>query len=325
MRVAVESYGITDVGQKREKNEDQFLMAELHGSMQVHQTSVAIEDCSTIFGETQGHLLLVADGVGGHAAGERASALTISTVAAYALSSLQWVTSCEECDDISDQLKRIAANCQQRLITSAREHPNERGMATTITLGIVIWPKLYVMHIGDSRCYVLRDGELMRLTRDHTLGQLYAEFAEEKRSEKKAASRGASHVLWNVVSSDGEAPPVPDIVTKELRTGDQIVLCTDGLTGHIADVEIAKIVADSASVNEACDKLVTEANSRGGSDNITVVLSRVSPTDRNDDAAMVETRVPLESVIGTSEPKVNLSDTDEFIPAELNNLTEGRR
>ena len=314
MKIYVECFGATDVGQRRETNEDQYLIAELNGSMKIHHTSVPIDDCSTVFGCSQGHLFLVADGVGGHAAGERASALAISAVSAYALNGLQWLAHAENAEeDISDQLQQIAHECQKRLIQSARQHPNEQGMATTLTLAIVMWPNLYVMHIGDSRCYLIRDGELEQLTRDHTLGQLYADCSDDP-----ATAERANHVLWNVVSTDGETTPVADVIQRKLTAGDQLLLCTDGLSDLVETSEFTHIMVGNTA-QEACKRLVALANSRGGKDNITVVTSRFkSVAQETKEAAMVEIRVPLEEMIATSEEQADLADTDEFVVAELN-------
>ena len=307
MNIKVEAFGATHVGQRRDKNEDQFFIGELNGSMKVHHTSIAIEDCSTVFGQSQGHLFLVADGLGGHAAGERASALAISAVSSYALNRLHWLVQSDSDDEQAEKLQAIAAECQKRLIESARRHPNERGMATTLTLAIVIWPKLYVIHIGDSRCYLYRDGKLAQLTRDHTLGQLCSEFTDSLDGEL------AKHALWNVVSSEGEGTPIADIVQIKLMPEDQLLLCTDGLYNHLNDNELGSRLDDSGSAQEVCDRFVLLANERGGHDNITVIVSRFTHCEQmNDIKAMVETRVPLEEVLEASEVPRASDDTDEY-------------
>jgi len=232
MDITVDAYGATDVGKRRDKNEDQFFIGEVSNSMKVQLTSIAIDDCATVFGRPQGHLFLVADGLGGHAAGERASALAIAAVTSYALNELQWLSECDRHEEQTEKLQAIAKECQTRLADSARQHPDERGMATTLTLAIVVWPKLYVIHIGDSRCYLLRGKRLERLTRDHTMGQLYSEVKDLPFGEK------ASHVLWNVVSSDSHAAPIADIVNVDLVAGDQLLLCTDGLFQHLEDAKL---------------------------------------------------------------------------------------
>lgn len=307
MKVKVNAFGVTDIGRRRERNEDQFLIGELSGSMAIHHTSIAIQHRSTVFGESQGHLFLVADGLGGHAAGERASSLAIAAVSSYALNGLQWLVQNDSDEDQTSKLQAIGAECQKRLIESARQHPNERGMATTLTLAIVIWPKLYIIHIGDSRCYLFRRGELKQLTRDHTLGQLYSERAD------LPADGGANHALWNVVSSQGEASPIADVVQAELTTEDQLMLCTDGLYNHVDDREMAEGLTNDRSPQDTCEHFVALANERGGHDNITVVVSRFARCEpSHDSTAMVETRVPFEEVINTSQPLRDPHDTDEF-------------
>ena len=311
MEINIDAYGLTDIGKRREKNEDQFFIAEFNGSMKVHHTSVPIENCSTIFGRSQGHLLLVADGLGGHVAGDRASSLAISAVSAYALNSLQWLVQSSNDADVSTQLQSIAAECQQRLCDSAREHPKECGMATTLTVAIILWPRLYVMHIGDSRCYLVRDGKPKQLTRDHTIGQLYSESGSDI-----GLGKGSNHALWNVVSSEGNAAPIADVIEIELNVADQVLLCTDGLYNHVDDATIGDVLSTAANPTDACEQLVALANDDGGKDNITVVLSRFTAVESpQGDAVMVETRIPLERVIEHSEPQPSPHDTDEFVLA----------
>lgn len=308
MKVNLECFGATDIGKCRSNNEDQFFIGELSGSMKVHHTSVPIGNQATVFGESQGHLLLVADGVGGHAAGERASALAVSAVAAFALQRLQWANQGDR--DITEQLQELARDCQAKLVRSAREHSHERGMATTLTIALVCWPRLFVMHIGDSRAYLLRDNKLQQLTRDHTISQLFEGNHDDVSS---GIDRPGSHALWNVVSSESDASPVADIVQLDCQLGDQLLLCTDGLYNHVGDAELCETMLASESANECCQRLISRANDRGGKDNITVVHGRlVVQSFDADPAAMLETRVPLDEVFEAKDHGRNLDDTDEF-------------
>ena len=173
----IDAAGLTDVGRKREVNQDQFLIADLSKSMHVEQTSIDIADASTMFGGSQGKLLLVADGMGGHAGGETASAVAISSIATYVLNSLQWYfrLNHDNEEDFTDDLKAAVQYSNEAIKQTGRQSSTNYGMGTTATLAYVIWPRLYVMHVGDSRCYLIRDDKIECTTHDHTMAAALAE------------------------------------------------------------------------------------------------------------------------------------------------------
>src|SRR5262249_35591209 len=158
----------TDRGRVRESNEDQFLIANLTKSMLVHQTSLGLDEQTHLFGTSMGRLLLVADGMGGHAAGKRASALAVDSLTAYVLNTMHWFFRLRQDDEeqFLDDLKHALAYCQERVRAEGERVPGRRGMGTTLTMAYLIWPRLYVVHAGDSRCYLLRKGRLRQITRD---------------------------------------------------------------------------------------------------------------------------------------------------------------
>ena len=164
------------------------MIADLNKSMNVDQKSLASDHKTRLYGASQGKLLLVADGMGGHMAGERASQLVVDSIVNYVLDSLQWFfrlgTAVDE--DFCEQFKNAVRHYQAVLQAEAKLIPQRRGMGTTLTLAYVIWPRMYVAHAGDSRCYVMRDGKLKQITRDHTLSQLYRESQEAE--ERVAAA-----------------------------------------------------------------------------------------------------------------------------------------
>ena len=197
----IDCYGLTDPGRVRESNEDQFLIAELGKSMLVRQTTLALEHQTRLFGSIQGHLLLVADGLGGHAAGKRASSIATGAVAHYVLNTMPWFFRLDEkyVDDLEMELKSAMERCQALIHDDAEESLDRLGMGTTLTLAYVLWPRLYVVHVGDTRCYLLRMGELRRVTRDHTVAQQLAE--ESSIAAREVESSKWSHVLWNAKQS----------------------------------------------------------------------------------------------------------------------------
>ena len=150
----MDCFGLTDVGKVRDVNEDQFLIADLNKSMLVHQTSLSHDDHTRLFGGSQGQLLLVADGMGGHAAGKQASTLAVQTLSHYVLNAMRWLFQLDEPNeaDLEDEFKTGQA-CQRRLEAEADAMPEKHGMGTTLTMAYVLWPRLYVVHVGDSRCY----------------------------------------------------------------------------------------------------------------------------------------------------------------------------
>jgi len=146
-------------------------------------------------------------------------------------------------------------------------------MATTLTMAHVVWPRAYVVHVGDSRCYHLRASSIRQVTKDQTVAQRLVDAGAL--GVEAAKTDPMSHVLTQAVGSS-EAVLVPEIVTIDLERGDAIVLCTDGLTKHVSDEDIARHAASASSAREACEVLVQDALDAGGTDNVTVTIGRFS-------------------------------------------------
>jgi protein phosphatase len=163
-------------------------------------------------------------------------------------------------------------------------------MGTTLTLAYLLWPRLYVVHAGDSRCYLLRNARLHQITRDHTVAQrlvdqgiLPAEEAEESRW---------SHVLWNCIGG-GAQEMKPDVYKATLRLGDTLLLCTDGLSRCVPEKQIQQILESDRPAEETCKRLIATANAEGGPDNITVVVARFRETGAAVQKARQEEAVPV--------------------------------
>ncbi|HVA46892.1 MAG TPA: protein phosphatase 2C domain-containing protein [Pirellulales bacterium] len=277
----IDCFGMTDRGIVRDMNEDQFLVADLRKSLQVHHTSLPAADPAYLTGGTHGQLLLVADGLGGHASGERASTLAVDCLAHFAVNAMHWCARLDDCDDeqVFAEWQQALRQCDQQVHAEGESRPERRGMGTTLTLAYVAWPNAYVMHAGDSRCYLLRDGQLQQVTTDHTLAQ---KFVEAGMIPAEQASRSRfSHVLWNAIggSSDsvkGEAHKL------ELALGDVLLLCTDGLTKELDDGRITEILSGPEPAADLCRRLVGGANNAGGDDNCTVVVAKfIAGSDGN--------------------------------------------
>lgn len=270
-RLRLRSYGSTDRGRVRPSNQDQFLIAELTKALRVQQSSLPQEKMH--YGEEQAHLFLVADGMGGHAGGERASALAIDTIEGFMLNSLKWFFHLKsgEADKVLGEFQTALAQADDRLFREAARHPELQGMGTTLTLAYSLGVDLFVAHVGDSRCYLFRDGTLHRITRDHTLvGEMVRRGVLEP---EQAAHHKLRHVITNAVG--GPNPGVHVEVHKlQVQARDLLLLCSDGLTGMLSDDDITGILRSEADPAELCRHLTQQANERGGKDNITVIVTR---------------------------------------------------
>ena len=273
----MDCFGVTDVGRSRPTNEDQFMIADLNKSLAVHQTSLNVDDHSRLFGSSQGKLLVVADGMGGHAAGARASALAVDTLTTYVLNTLSWLSRLDEQseDDFTDDLRDALQRCQQAITSEAEAQPQRAGMGTTLTMAYVIWPRLYAVHAGDSRCYLLHGTKLKQITRDHSMAQLQRGNTEDPTTNESPENEEGpeSHVLWNALGGTEEELTV-DVNRTRLAIGDSLLLCTDGLTRHVSRDRIAELLGTDATAEQVTRQLVEEANADGGSDNITAVVAR---------------------------------------------------
>jgi protein phosphatase len=177
----------------------------------------------------------------------------------------------KEEDKVLAEFHSALGQANARVLTEAAQHPNLRGMGTTLTLAYSLNDALFVAHVGDSRCYLCRQRILYRLTRDHTLvqdmvrvGALRAEDADQHRLR---------HVITNVVGGDSAEVKV-EVHKVQLKADDAVLLCSDGLTDMLADEEIARILQAEVDPERACRRLLGRANEEGGKDNITVMLAR---------------------------------------------------
>lgn len=273
MAIHMDCHGMTDIGKVREVNEDQFLIADLRKSLQLFQTSLAVDDQSRLFGGSQGKLLLVADGMGGAASGERASTLVVDSVVAHILNTLQWFFRLEEHreEDFVEDLAAALKRSEENLSAEAEAIPQRRGMGTTLTMAYIVWPRLYIVHAGDSRCYLFHKRRLQQITTDHSYAREFVDAGVLK-PEEVERSRW-SHVLWNVIGGKGDDVR-PEVHKAGLSAGDSLLLCSDGLTKHVSDDKIAELLDGDLSAAETCRRLVDAANGDGGSDNITIVAAR---------------------------------------------------
>lgn len=269
----VESFGQTDVGRVQTTNQDQFLIATLAHAFRVTQASTARE--GVMFADDQGHLFMVADGMGGAAGGAQASAIAVGAVEGFLVSALGWLCALgtDEQARVVAQLRAALAQANVRLLEEAELHPELAGMGTTLTMAYSFGSDLFVAHAGDSRCYLLRGGALHQVTKDHTVVQRLVDRGLI--GEETAKHHGYRHVVENVLG--GGVPGLRvDVHRADLAAGDVLLLCSDGLTEMITNEGIATILGQAKTPQLACERLLTRANELGGNDNVTAVVAHYS-------------------------------------------------
>ena len=299
MLTQMDCFGLTDPGRKRPNNEDHFLIADLNKSMRVHDTSLTLDSETRIYGGSQGKLLLVADGMGGHAEGERACTIAVDQLTTYVLNSLGWCFRLEENSerDFEEDLKHALESCQKSIEAAAGNHPEMQSMGTTMTMVYIVWPRAFVVHVGDSRCYLLRRGQLDQITVDHTMSEVMSKAGQMSREEARHSPMG--HVLINVLGGRSHDLFV-DVNKISLERDDILLLCTDGLYDMISDEQLIEFLGSNHSAEDICRKLVELANENGGKDNITVIVSRFLSPQVDKPRAFVEAEVPLEQITSAS-------------------------
>lgn len=266
--------GKTDRGQVRADNQDHFLVASLERSLLVENSSLPAEAGTRLTDTPQGRLFIVADGIGGHGGGEVASAVAVDAMAHYAFETMPWVLNREDCsiDELGEGLRQAMQKAQARIRRVARRKNLNPDLGTTLTMGYVAWPELFLVHVGDSRAYLFREGGLHRLTRDHTLAQQLVDG--NAMSEEEAKTSRLAHVLVNAMGGHSDDLNV-ELHRMELQLEDQLLFCSDGLYDLVADAEIsAQMARTDAPVADIVERLVAAANAAGGRDNVTVVMAR---------------------------------------------------
>lgn len=266
-------FGATDTGKIRKENEDQFLIAGIHKALDISQTSLPERDRARLLGGKLGALLVVADGVGGAAAGAQASGLAVDALISYITFTMPCFFHFAQ-DMGGDVLREVSTAFQkshEKVQAEASEAPGQEGMATTLTMAYVLWPRAFIVQVGDSRLYLQRDGWLDQITRDQTMAEDLVDQGILKPDMVKKSRW--SNVLSSAV---GGRNPIIDPVLYDLGLlpGDTLLLCSDGLTKHVSDEEMSEILTNAPSAEAACRTLVQAALDGGGTDNITVVVAR---------------------------------------------------
>jgi PPM family protein phosphatase len=261
----VEAAGATDTGQVRPANEDAYLVGD--------------------------SVFAVADGMGGHLAGEVASATALEPIR-----ELDGKVFSDAADAVT-ALREAVVAANDQVSQMAADEPSYRGMGTTLTATMLEGPRLHVAHVGDSRAYLLRDGAFSQLTDDHTLVQHLIDEGQITREE--AAHHPQRSIITRAIGVSREVDV--DSMTLDLEAGDQVLLCSDGLTGVVSDEDIASELTQDDDAESALQRLIDLANDGGGPDNITAILLRVSDTDPEAAAAAPRSNGGQPVVVRTRE------------------------
>ncbi|MGH7594397.1 MAG: Stp1/IreP family PP2C-type Ser/Thr phosphatase [Gemmatimonadales bacterium] len=256
---------MTDRGRTRDHNEDTFLLADLSATTPVRES----RSQELQIGE-RGALYLVADGMGGAAAGEVASEMAATGIYRYLIDTWQSDQQVSE-DRFVHRLREAVELANLEIHNYAREHPEVRGMGTTATVAGIWRDRLYLAQIGDSRGYLVRDGEARQLTRDQSLTQRLVDVGELTEEEAEASER--RNIILQALGPD--ALVKVDLSRQALQQGDVLIICSDGLSNLVRRDDIATAVGEEPDVAAVCQRLVALANERGGPDNITIVAVRV--------------------------------------------------
>lgn len=238
----------TDVGRMRQGNEDSYL---IHNGLQ---------------------LFAVADGMGGHRAGEIASRMALTTLMNLALDMPDWIFRMDDAhaEEIERRSRSRVEEVDAMLVASGQRDPSLTGMGTTLTAARSLGRDLVITHVGDSRAYLLRAGNLLRLTRDHTYAQLLVDAGHLAPSDVAGSSH--RHVLTNALGGSSADVHV-DTDRLQIEDGDRLLLCSDGLTDLVDDEQITSILLETTRSRDACERLVQRALDAGGRDNVTVIVA----------------------------------------------------
>jgi PPM family protein phosphatase len=270
-------YGLTHPGLVRPNNEDHFLICALKKKVEVYHTS--LPDPSVLgFSQRVAMMALVADGVGGAKAGEEASRITLEHVTRYVTEALEcYYTSDPENDSqFINELGEAALKVHSEIAVEAATDTARRGMATTLTLWIGVWPNAYLLQVGDSRCYSLREGKLIQMSRDQTMAEEFVEQGVFTRED--AAFKRWANVLSSAIGGPQAAPTVNKVPNSWGSIG---MMCSDGLTRHVSDERIKEVLSTLKSAKDGCERLLQDALDAGGEDNITVLIGRSVPQEEH--------------------------------------------
>ena len=271
----IDRHGLSHIGKRRKDNQDHFLMVGIHKRIDVFSTNLELGTRIQVGEQRLAYLMMVADGVGGGTGGADASATAVEAAMEYVNNSMAVYYGAASDSGQFEALLQQAAMKAHDAVRARRAEREVRGtMATTLTLFIGVWPSYYLLQVGDSRCYVWNRGTLTQVTRDQTMAQ---DLVDDGVLTRTAASRTPmANILSSALGADTTAP-----VVKRLDSdwNNVHLLCSDGLTKHVSDERIAEVLGTMTSARQACEQLLQDAMDAGGTDNITIVITRAVRKD----------------------------------------------
>jgi protein phosphatase len=271
----IDVYGLTHPGKVRAVNQDNFLLASLRKRMEVYLTSLPEISQLKVEDDRLAFLAMIADGVGGGAKGEVASRVALEQITQYVTQSVRSYYGADpRADSFIEVLEAAAMQTHAQVLRRADQDPALKGMATTLTVFIGVWPWVYVIQVGDSRYYVHREGELHRITRDQTMAQELVDQGVLTRTD--AFNSQLANVLSSAIGGSQTAPVVTRLQSDWRNTH---LLCSDGLTKHVSDERIKERLATMTSAKQVCEALLQDALDAGGSDNVTIIVGRAVRKD----------------------------------------------
>jgi serine/threonine protein phosphatase PrpC len=268
----IDVYGVSDRGKVRKNNEDHFLLASVHRRVNVLSTNLSELDRLPLSDQRLAFIAMVADGVGGATGGERASAIALETATQYVVSSMDCYDGAAAMNGtMAPALQDAALKSHEAVLEQASAEGDGVRMATTLTLWMGVWPWYYLLQVGDSRYYLYRDGTLTQITRDQTIAQ---ELLDQGVFTRAIAERSQfKNVLSSAIGGEASLP----VITRLRADWDNVhLLCTDGLTKHVSDEQIAERLRTMTSAKQVCEQLLQDALDGGGSDNITIIVGRAT-------------------------------------------------
>ncbi len=269
-------FGLTHKGNVRETNQDHFLVCTVHPQVVVHNTSLPHVDDLPLLGSRLATILVVADGVGGGDFGSEAAQIATETITRYVSCTLRSYHAAGKFsdDELLVSLRTAIGEAHDAVLADAAGRSPPGRMASTLTVGLAIWPWIYVVQVGDSRGYYWDGAELKRLTRDQTIAQDLVDKGV------LPAERMEISPYRNVLASAiGGGEATPEVTHMEITRNGTLLFCTDGLTKHVTDEEIAEYIRNVSTSEKLCQDLLALALERGGTDNITIVVGR-APTGK---------------------------------------------
>ena len=267
-QVVVRVFALTDVGHTREHNEDTFLVAELDGAQAV-VFQASLPDPTSLTAGEHGLLFMVADGMGGAASGELASSMASDSIL-QALKS-RWNSSATlSHESFATVLRDATEEANSKIHQHSRDFPEHRGMGTTATVVGLLGDRLFLAQVGDSRAYLIRQGKAIQITKDQSLMQRLVEAGELTEAEAEASER--RNIILQALGPDAQV--TVDLTHQQVRRGDTLIICSDGLSGLVRGEEIARLANEERDVEALCYRLVARANELGGPDNITVIAAQ---------------------------------------------------